>query len=68
MLDIVKKRARAHVEAAGGRYVGTLERLVLFNSRESGSTLALPISEVLNGGPAAVRAHILESNRRFGLT
>jgi hypothetical protein len=53
------------VYLGGGNYVpGMLGDLVLFNSRATGSTLALPESQLT---PEAVRAHIAESNAKFGV-
>jgi len=53
------------VEAGGGEYVpGRLGNLVLFNSPATRSTLALPEEKLT---PEAVRAHIAESNAKFGL-
>jgi hypothetical protein len=65
---------RRAVEQGGGVYVG-IQRgvvspegkqvtpdLVLFNSKETGSTLALPTNRIT---PEAVRRHIAESNAKF---
>jgi len=56
----------AHIiESAGGQYVaGMLGDLVLFNSPATGSTLALREADLT---PDAVRAHIAESNAKFGV-
>ena len=53
------------IEEAGGVYVpGMLGNLVLFNSAETGSTLALPEDRLTVD---TVRKHIVESNARFGI-
>lgn len=52
------------VEYGGGEYVpGMLGDLVLFNSRQTGSTLALPEKELT---VEAVARRILLSNQSFG--
>ncbi len=52
------------VEAGGGIYVhGMMGNHVLFNSPATGSTLALPEDGLT---AEAVRAHIAESNKKFG--
>ena len=51
------------VEAAGAVYVpGMMGKLVLFNSRRTGSTLALPEAELTVDN---VRAHVLESDLKW---
>ena len=61
---VVVQRHRKIVEAGGGEYVpGMFGNLVLFNSLETGSTLALPESDLTSEN---VRQHILESNKVFG--
>lgn len=55
------------VEEGGGDYVcsnAMNDGLVLFNSRQTGSTLALPEKDLT---PEAVRVHIVESNCKFGV-
>ena len=60
---------KAAVEEGGGIWVGTLESvgrlpgLILFNSPQTHSTLALPVNEPIT--PEAVRKHIEESNAKF---
>lgn len=63
---VVRNDAHARIVGLGGGvYVpGMLGDLVLFNSPATGSTLALPASQLT---PDAVRAHIAESNARFGV-
>jgi len=57
------KTHRRIVEAGGGIYVaGMLGPLVLFNSKATGSTLALPESHLTI---KAVRARIAESDKTF---
>ena len=52
------------VEAGGGRYVrGMLGDLVLFDSPQTGSTLAIPEKDLT---PANVAAKLKKSNRAFG--
>ena len=60
----------ALVAAAGGIYVGMMdeipgktEAIVLFSSRQTKSTLAIPISLLT---VEAVRAHLAESDETFG--
>ena len=65
---------RQMVLEGGGQYVGIHKGtcngkrispdLVLFNSPQTGSTLALPISKL---SANAVRQHISKSNARFGV-
>lgn len=56
---------KAIVEQGGGVYVpGMFGNLVLFNSPATGSTLALPESELTAD---RVREHIAESNAKFGV-
>jgi len=51
------------IEQAGAVYVpGRFGELVLFNSSETGSTLALPESELT---VEAVKRHVQESNVKF---
>lgn len=51
------------VEAGGGIYVpGMLGNLVMFTSKTTGSTLALPETELTK---EAVFAHIMESDTTF---
>lgn len=65
MIPKTNHRHKQIVEAAGADYVpGMFGNLVLFNSRETGSTLALPRSELT---VANVRQHVLESNLKFGV-
>ena len=53
------------VEAGGGIYVrGMLANLVLFNSPQTRSTLALPEDKVT---AETVRAKIADSNKSFGI-
>jgi len=53
------------VETAGGEYVpGMLADLVLFSSRQTGSTLALPESQLT---VEEVRRRIRASNDAFGV-
>lgn len=55
---------RSIVEAGGGEYVpGMLGDLVLFNSKQTRSTLALPEKSLT---AEAVALKILTSNRQFG--
>ena len=55
---------RAIVEAGGGKYVrGMLGDLVLFDSPQTGSTLAIPEKHLT---PANVAAKLKKSNRAFG--
>jgi len=58
------------VEAGGGKYIGVLkeipqktEMIVLFISRETKSTLGIPISRLT---VEVVREHLAESNAAFG--
>ena len=75
MLDLLRSRARRVVEAAGATYSGEFEvpgpagvRLVLFTSKRTGSTLALDVHQVVApDGLATVKAHLAESDARFGL-
>ena len=68
-----KKRRKNHVnlkhkyivESGGGIYVrGMFLHLVLFNSPQTGSTLALPKDRLT---PEAVREKIAASNKAFGI-
>jgi hypothetical protein len=59
------------VEAGGGRYMGVLsgvsertEAIVLFISRQTRSTLGIPISRLTT---EAVRKQLAESNAAFGI-
>ena len=71
MLDILVSRIKAAVEAGGGRFVTVWEildqRLVLFDSPQTGTTLALPVADVLEDGYGAdnVRDAIKESDAKF---
>jgi hypothetical protein len=71
MIDIVLGKIKAAVEAGGGDYVAIWEmgrmRLVLFNSPQTRSTLALTVAEVLEDGYGAenVRECIRESDAKF---
>lgn len=63
----VEASARACVEEGGGVWVGIQEHerhtpLVLFNSRKTGSTLALKTTEIT---PELVRNKIRESDKKF---
>jgi hypothetical protein len=59
----VKASARACVEEGGGIWVGIQSgTLVLFNSKKTGSTLALKTTEIT---PEAVRRRIKNSNEQF---
>lgn len=61
----VNEMHRAVVEAGGGVYrAGMMAHLVLFDSPQTRSTLALPESELTE---AAVRYHIRVSNLKFGI-
>lgn len=62
------------IEAGGGIWVGIQDGagvypdLVLFNSRKTGSTLALKVNEVIGdvvGAPERVRRHIEASDSKF---
>ena len=52
------------VEAGGGRYVGMMGELILFDSPTTGSTLALPPCLL---SAASVRKQIAESDARFAV-
>lgn len=53
------------IEAAGGEYIpGMFGDLVLFNSKQTGSTLCLKEKDLTI---AAVHLHIKESNDKFGV-
>lgn len=70
MLDLIKERVQSTVEAAGATFVAVWElpdaRLALFNSRATGSTLALPVADVLApNGLDAVRRCLAESDAKF---
>jgi hypothetical protein len=62
--------ARAAVEDGGGSWVCIMDcsphstDLVLFNSKQTGSTLALKVTEIT---AEHVREHIKESNLKFGI-
>lgn len=64
-MKVVNQQHRRIVEEAGGIYVpGMQGDLVLFNSRETGSTMGMTENEL---NVPAVRDHIAESNARFGV-
>lgn len=69
MLDMLKDRAKKIILDAGAEYIGPFDgtRLVLFNSRQTGSTLALRMETILIGGVEAVQQHVKASNARFGV-
>ena len=58
--------AKACVELGGGVWVGTMDcvdyTLALFNSPQTGSTLALKMTAIT---PELVRSHIKASDRKF---
>jgi glycine cleavage system H lipoate-binding protein len=59
----VNREYKRIVEAGGGEYVtGMLGSLVLFNSPQTGSTLALPENLLTS---EAVKSRILASNKAF---
>jgi len=64
----VEASARACVEEGGGIWVAIMDcsphsaDLVLFNSKTTGSTLALKVTEIT---PELVRSHIAESDAKF---
>ena len=63
--DSANEKHKRIVEEGGGIYVtGMLGHLVLFNSPATHSTLGLP-EHLLT--PQAVRAHIAESDKKFGM-
>lgn len=64
-MGVVNKEHQRIVEEGGGVYVpGMFGPLVLFNSPQTQSTLALPEKDLT---PEAVRHRIVESNKQFGL-
>jgi hypothetical protein len=69
MVDIMKEMVMARVEKGGGQFVSVWEvnemRLILFNSPQTGSTLALTVDQVMDGGEGAVRECIAESDAKF---
>lgn len=70
MIDILQIKVKAIVSDAGGIYIGCMmgkdnHQLVLFNSRQTGATLASPLQYILDYGPGVVRQHIERSNLRF---
>jgi hypothetical protein len=65
VLDLLQARLQEIIAAAGADYLGEQDRLVLFQSRVTGATLALSIGEVLEGGAYAVCAHVKESDARY---
>jgi hypothetical protein len=65
MLEILRDKAKLIIREARAEYIGTMHRLILFRSRETGATLAMHIDRILDGGPAAVREHIRQSDTRF---
>ena len=65
MLDILRDKAKDIVREDQADYLGDMHQLILFPSRQTRATLAIHIDRVLDGGSAAVRAHIAESNTRF---
>lgn len=65
MIDLVREVVAKIILESGADYVGRLDRLIMFQSRQTGSTLAMPVNEILMGGKQAVQAHINESNTRF---
>jgi len=72
-----EKKVRTIIKQAGGAWVGimpgmsadghnpALEPLVHFNDPETMTTLAMTISDVLNGGAKGVKKHMRESRRKF---
>jgi hypothetical protein len=64
MLEILRDKAKSILRQSNAEYLGTMRRLILFRSRETGATLAMHIDRILDGGPAAVREHIRESDAR----
>ena len=64
-MKAVNEGHKAIIEQAGGIYVaGMFGDLVLFNSPATGSTLALPESQLT---AERVAEHIAESNAKFGV-
>jgi hypothetical protein len=64
-MGVVNKRHQHIVEEGGGVYVpGMVGTLVLFNSPQTRSTLALPEKDLT---PEMVCSTILKSNKQFGL-
>ena len=59
----ISEKYQCIVAQGGGKYIGMMENLVLFNSHKTGNTLAIPEKDLTI---LRVRAMISESNKQFG--